>query len=122
VSVVCNNRTVTVIRGSSKTLRVTVQDSSETPIDISGSTVFFSAKEKVSDTVALISKNSTNPAEIALTDPTNGVAEIYLVPSDTQSLDSGRLLYDVWIVLVSGARHSIIQSELIVESSITVIP
>lgn len=92
---------LTVIRGENKTLRleVTKDDANgrEVPVDITGTIVYFTVKERAGDRSVIIQKTSEAAAEATITNARGGVAEIYLVPQDTAFLDTKDYIYDVWI-------------------------
>ena len=71
----------------------------------------------------LIQKDSANgPGEVELTDPTEGKAEIKFSPSDTTTMTVGEYLFDVWVVLASGARSPVIlPSPFFVKTGVTVL-
>ena len=84
--------TLSVYRGDSKTYNLTFTDGG-TALDITGYTIFFTVKvivdDSADDTNAVISKTVTSH-----TDPTNGITEIVLSPTDTD-IDVGTYDYDM---------------------------
>jgi hypothetical protein len=99
---------ISMYRGTSKILSLTVTDSSGDPYDLTGATIWFSLKKKVSDSVPLIQKRSDNPAQAAITSAKGGLAEVYLIPSDTYDLDVRDYVFDVWVVTVGGDRYLVV--------------
>jgi hypothetical protein len=71
-------------KGSNFTIGFTVLDDNNDPVDITGWSLTYTWKVRDSDAAAVLTKTTANA--IALTDPTNGVGTITLVPADTASL------------------------------------
>jgi len=115
-----------ILRGISKTLRLTVEDEDGERVDLTGATVYFSVKVNVADAAAVISKDSGTPSEITIltqSGDTLGQADIFLVPSDTSGLSPIQHYYDVWVVLASGARHAVVPpASFYIEQAITELP
>jgi len=82
----------------------------------------MTVKCKASDVENLLQKDSGDGAgEVDITDPHAGLAEIYLQPADTRTLN-GKYVFDVWVILPSGARHVVVgPSTLQVSRSVTVL-
>jgi len=78
---------ILIYAGSSKTMMFSVLRG-DTPMDLTNAILKFLVKEKRTDLDqnAKISKLSTDETQIKITDATNGKAEVYLVPEDTQNL------------------------------------
>ncbi len=112
-----------VVKGSSRTLPLQVTDPvTGAAVNLTSSTIYFTVKRKLSDTIPLIQKTTTLSSEIALTLPREGEAEIYLLPADTGRLDAGSYLFDVWVILADGTRHPVIPpSSFEVQPSVTVL-
>ena len=64
--------------------------------NITGFTVAFYVKQTVSGD-PVIEKTTDEITEIKITNGSKGIAELYLVPADTLSLDVGKYHYEVWI-------------------------
>lgn len=88
---------ITIVQGENKSLRLSVTDKNDIVVDLTGSTLTLTVKSKVGETTNLIQKISTDIAEIKITDAVNGIAEIYFVPVDTQTLDPLDYVYDLWV-------------------------
>lgn len=114
---------VQIVRGSSKTFELTVLDVDGAAVNLTGARVLMSVKRAVTDARPVIQKDSAvGIAQVAITVPLAGRAEIYLEPSDTQTLDDREYVFDVWVVLASGKRYPVIApSVLVVAPSVTVI-
>jgi hypothetical protein len=112
-----------VVRGSSKTIDLTVTNEDGNPVDLTGSTVYFTVKRLVTDASPLIQKKSSDALEIDIFDPRGGVARIYLNPADTQNLALNPYVFDVWVVLSSGKRYPVVgPATFDMLPSVTVIP
>lgn len=105
-----------IIRGTTNTLKLTLKDpdhseeDSEDPFRgdrllLTGATIYFSVKKDTRDRSPLIQKTTAQSSEIAIIAAREGLAEIYLLPADTNRLDVGRYLYDIWVVMPDGKRH-----------------
>ena len=106
-------------RGDDKTFQLTVKDSDDVAVDITGATLNFSLKRDPNETSSLVTKSTDTVTEIDLTDPTNGIAEIYLVPSDTRDLSAGTYVYDVQITTSTGKIHTLVRANLILLDDVT---
>lgn len=115
---------VDVVRGTSRTLSLTVSDSHGDAVDLTGSRVVFTVKCRASEVDPEIFKDSANGAlEVAITGPTLGQAEVYIQPADTHNLTVGKYVFDVWVILVSGERHLVVgPGEFNVKQGVTLIP
>ena len=109
MSILLPENAIEVVRGQSKTLKLTVKDKAGVVVDLTGSTIYFTVKEKLTDPKPLIQKLSTNIAEIEVPNPVDGTANIFIVPDDTRSLGRGKYVYDLWIVLSTGERNPLIK-------------
>lgn len=100
---------VEIYRGSSKTYELEVVDGEEHAVDLTGARVVLTVKCDVMDPAPLIQKDSqVGATQIDITHPKEGLAEIKFVPSDTQTMDAGEYVFDVWVVLSSGTRGPVI--------------
>lgn len=111
-----------VVQGTNRHYRLTFtspdlvdpETNPEGRVNLTGSTVYYRWKLKQNDpNPAEISKSSGDPAEILIltqSGDTLGQADVFLVPSDTDSLPSGVNHYwDAWVELSDGTRHAAIQ-------------
>lgn len=109
MSVLDPKNALQVIRGTSKTLLLTVADSSTAkPVNLTGARVIFTVKRRLEDQNPVIQKTSDYSTQVLLTTPTAGQAEIYLTPSDTQTLEVKDYVFDIWVVLASGKRYAVV--------------
>ncbi len=106
-----------VIRGDSHTINLSVIHSDNTPVDLTGGTVFFTVNasdDPTDDTGAVIEKSVTSH-----TDPTAGLTSIALAPDDTNSITPGTYFYDVQIKDASGNISSLPQDKFVLVADIT---
>ena len=101
-----------MFKGDHKTFELQVKDQDGNPIDLSGATIRMTVKKHATDETAVISKTSNNASEISITDPANGIAEIYLVPSDTRNLDAGKYIFDIEITTAAGKVYTVLLANL----------
>jgi hypothetical protein len=118
----CQPIDLRMIRGMNKTFRITVSSvSSGDRRVLTTDTVHFVVKESLSDTALLIDKDSSVPAEITILDQDDypGMAEIYLVPADTEDLDAVPHYYEVQIESSGGDFFSVAgPAKLYIEQSV----
>jgi len=115
---------IRIIRGTSKTYLLSVTDEEGERVDLNGARIIFSVKRSLDDEHTLVQKDSQKgTAQVEILTPTKaGQANIYLVPSDTNTLDVRDYVFDVWVILSSGKRYAVIPpSVLEVEAGVTVI-
>ena len=96
------------------------------PVDLTGSYIWLTAKNKSSDldAAAIIQKMSTlaggDDTEIKIDTPmTNGSFEVYLIPADTTLVDAGSYMYDIRITLASGKTYTIVNSQMVLKGDVT---
>lgn len=122
MSILLPENAVSMIRGTSKTLSLKVKDAAGNPVDLTGSTVYFTVKQKAKDKYALIQKISTDIAQIEIPNPTDGIAKIYIAPEDTISMATTRYMFDVLVILSSLERYVVVPPSVFeVKDGITVI-
>ena len=94
------------------------------PVDLTGSTIYFSVRVKASAPELLIGKNSSNLLEVEIVSPPqNGQAIIHLVSSDTKVTPPADYVFDVWVVLSSGKSVPVIEiSTFTVKEPVTKLP
>lgn len=112
-----------IIRGTSKTLLVSVEDEDGEVVNLTGCRAIFSAKRDVRDPHCVIQKDSDRGiTQVNITLPREGKFEVYLTPEDTQTLDVATYIFDVWVILVSGKRYAVIPPSLFeVDAGVTVV-
>lgn len=123
MSMLLPENSVSIIRGTSKTMKLTVKDGRGALVNLTGATIYFTVKKHEKDEHALIQKISTNILQVEIPNPSDGVANIYLLPSDTTPLCAGRYKFDVWVVLSSGERFVVVPPSVFeVQSGVTFLP
>lgn len=105
-----------IIRGDTRTITATFKDSTNTAINLTGGTIFFTANASNSpsdDTSAAIEK------DVASFDaPTTGVQDITLSATDT-NISPGVYFYDLQFVSSAGVVTSKPQDRLTIKADIT---
>lgn len=136
VNVLLPENSVRVIRGTSKSFKLTVSDlreesivscgcspASPPPLDLTGVTLHFTVKKEISDRLPVIKKTSLISSEIEIVNAKAGTAKIHLNPSDTQDLEPNFYIFDVWVVLSNGKRFCITgPCQIQVEFGVTFLP
>ena len=107
---------LSIKRGDSWSRTLYFQDGDGNPIDITGWTVFFTAKAKADDldAAAIISKTIT-----VFTDPTGGEAGISLSSTDTNQ-DIGSFLWDIQVKTNLGQIITVAEGILTITKDITI--
>jgi hypothetical protein len=114
---------LTVVRGTSKVLQATITKPDGSYYDITGGRLIFTVKCSVFDDLPTIQKQTTIPAQGAITLPRQGIAEFYFQPSDTQGLAARDYIFDVWLITASGERFCVVQqSTFVVQAGVTYLP
>lgn len=107
---------ISLIRGNTQTVTTEfIDDVNDTPINITGATVYFTVKNSYDDpdSAALIAKTVTSH-----TDPTNGETQFVLSATDTD-IEPREYYYDLKIQFMSGTVNSIQFGKFRVLPSIT---
>ena len=91
-----------IIRGDDDALEVEFEVEGA-PLDLTGSTVFFTIKENIDDTDADALLKAQQSTHI---DPTNGITVIPLGHAETLALDPGVYFYDIQSVASDGSVTS----------------
>jgi len=114
---------VAIVKGSSRTYEIHVQDEHCDPVNLTGSLMYFTVKENQGDVAPYIQKTSQNALEIDFVDAVGGVARVYIDPSDTFNARAKPYCFDVWLILPTGKRYVIIQTSVFdIQAGVTVIP
>lgn len=103
-------------RGDTWSRTLEFEDSNGARINITGWTIFFTAKVKADDpdASAVISKTITT-----LSNPTNGEAEIVLSYSDT-NLTIGQYLFDIQVKTAANEIITVLEGIITITKDITV--
>jgi len=118
------NRITMFIRDN-RDLLVTVSDDDGDPKDLTGAKIWFTVKEKLtdSDANAKIQKRNTaaggGPTEIEVTNPTGGQCEVHLVPADTEDLDPATYHYDIQVLLADGKTYTVTRDRITFKEDVT---
>jgi len=103
------------VKGDTYSLDITITNTSDEAIDLTGATVFFTVKRNLQDTdaQALISKSVTS-----FTSPTTGDLSITLLASDVDYV--GEFYYDIKIKSALGIITSVINDKFILLDHVTI--
>lgn len=99
---------VQIIRGTSKTLQLSVADATGKPVDLTGSRIVMTVKSKFEDTTNVFQKTTDQATQVLITDARGGVAQVFINPADTQDREIKQYLFDVWVILSSGKRYAVV--------------
>ena len=99
---------VTMTRGTSKTLALSVTRDDGSVPNLTGAKIAFTLKAAITDDRVVVVKTSSKPSEVWITDPGGGKAEIYLIPGDTKNLPIRQYVYDIWVQLAAGERYAVV--------------
>lgn len=115
---------IQIYKGQSKNLRLFVLDKkTRQPVDLTGASIYLTVKSKVASADVILRKTSADILEINIDQPLAGQALIYFTPVDTLNLECRGYVFDVWVVLNTGARHLVVTpSEFIVKATVGVLP
>lgn len=116
---VSQQQNIELYRGDNRTFEVTVKDDDGNAVNITGASIKFSVKERISDSGYKFQKSSAQASEITITDAANGVYEVYLVPDDTQTLDIGSYEYDSQLTTSTGKVYTVVRGEFTILAEIT---
>jgi hypothetical protein len=98
---------ITILRGESKTLKLTVTNPDSTPLNLTGGRIVFTVKGNALDAIPLLQKTTDNSSQALITSATGGLAEIYMIPGDTKTLSIKEYVFDVWLIL-GGKQYPIV--------------
>lgn len=113
---------VTIVRGASKKLALTVQDENDSPVDLTGSRLVFTLKTSLASEHPLLVKTSDDDSQILITSPTAGLAEVYILPADTKGLEPGQYVFDIWLIDSDSNHYPVTKPVLLtVQAAVTVL-
>jgi hypothetical protein len=134
-NVLLPDNSVRVTRGTSKSFKLSVTDLREEtlcrcsdrnnppPLDLTGATIHLTVKKEISDRLPVIKKASSVSGQIDIINAKAGQARINLDPEDTQNLEPGFYVFDVWVVLANGKRYCVTgPAQLQIEFGVTFLP
>lgn len=117
---------ITMFLRDNRTLALTVNDEDRTPVDLDDCKLWFTVKQRTSDpdANALIMKKNTAAGGVdtqikVLTPTTDGKAEVYLVPEDTDNINPGVYVYDVQVTLANGKTYTITRDQIVFKEDVT---
>ena len=95
----------------------------DVPFDLTGCTLYFQVRSSGESTIIVIGKKSTDITQILIeTPPVCGKAIIHISHADTEYLEPGKYLFDVWVKRVDGKRYPVVElSEFVIKLPITII-
>lgn len=110
--------TLSYIRGDSRVININVVNEADgTPVDISGSKVYFTVSASptpTNDSTAALAVSTSSHV-----DPVNGITRLALTNSLTQNMPTGRLYYDVQVKDAQGDISSQLVGSFMVYGDIT---
>lgn len=96
---------ITLTKGETKNLQITVTDGDGAAVDLTGSTIDFAVRTSHADTTDLIALTGTEgggAGDVTWDNPAGGIATLNIEPSDTASVDSGSYVHRLKLTLASG--------------------
>lgn len=110
---IVNGTNVSMIRGDSESIHIKRYDINDFPINFeNGDTVYFTVKEKPTDSEVLIQKIVQNFND--------GSAIIYIDPQDTKNLKFKKYCYDIQLTKGSGEVTTLVPpSDFAVQEEVT---
>jgi hypothetical protein len=98
--------------GDNKTYRVLLRDRDVNPIDVTGGIGVLTVKKYKTDTSAVIQKRTDTAGEGELGSADIGEMFFYLVPADTESLETRQYVFDVQFKAASGNVYTTMEGTL----------
>lgn len=111
----CTTGDMRIIRRDDVAFELTFTDVDGAPVDITGGTVFFTVKRRISDTdlEALITKEIT-----IFDDPTNGIAILILTSAQT-NIPAGSYFFDIQLKTIDSKIASSSAGRFYVSQDVT---
>lgn len=109
-------------RGDSRTIITPLADAAGDPIDLTGCTVWFTAKALYTDADASATFQKSTADGITVVDEDTGVIQVDIDPEDTEDLDGvrTRLVYDIQVKDATGKVSTPQSGKLIVYPDVTI--
>lgn len=107
-----------IIKGDDITFVVTVRDSDDALVVLTGATIKFTVREEWEGTNIMIELSNADQAEIEDSDLANGEFKIHIVPLNTSSLNPRYFVYDIEITLASKVS-TVIRGKLLLKEDVT---
>lgn len=98
-----SDRTIWLVRGTDRTIRVYAKDDSGAPFDLTGCVGTLTVKLRKEDASATFSKVTSTGSQGRVISAASGGMEFYIGASDTASLAPDSYVYDVQIVQTLGS-------------------
>jgi hypothetical protein len=111
---------IEMYRGDDKTLTLTFKDSTGTTINITGYSIFFTVKDKLSytddssDSDSIISSLVTSH-----THATSGISELTILNSQTSTVTPGKYIYDIQLKDSSSKILTVVAGAFIMNADVT---
>lgn len=112
---------ISMTRGDTASFALAFTDAAGAPIDLTGLTLTFTAKERLLDldADAIITKVDGDGLEVDV-DPTTGLATLTVVPADTEGLvDATRLYWDIQLDDGAGTIRTPLSGRLVIGADVT---
>ena len=110
---------ITIRKGNHQDIPIQIKDG-ESLFDITNATVELMVKSDISaeDSSALITKISTDAAELEITEPTKGKITVHLIPADTSALaatsNNVNYVYDIRVITSEDKEYTTEVDEFII--------
>jgi hypothetical protein len=119
-SILAPYNTITVPRGSSRTIPIPIIDSSGKPLNLTSCTVIFTVKSFILDTTYMFQKTSRDVTQIAITNARGGLVSVFLLYTDTMNQEPGEYVYDVWVIDALANRFPVVDpAPFVIEPTVT---
>jgi hypothetical protein len=114
---------ISLVRGSSKTVLLTILKPDGCPYDLTGGKLVLTIKEFNCTDIPLLQKLTSDATQGAITKPREGIAEFYFRPVDTNGMVPKAYSFDVWLITASGDRYVVVpESSFVVSPGVTYLP
>ena len=110
-----------MFRGDGRNYEITITDEDDVVVDITGAKIWFTLKSSYdeADADAEFQLSSADASEIALTDPVNGIAEIYISNDNTKDLLGQTYYFDVQLVELGEQPRTVIRGSMKIKPDVT---
>ena len=103
---------ITVERGADKSIPITIQDSNQQGVDITGWVFTFTVKESYDDNSATLILDNGSNGGITITNATAGQLNIVITDTQTRGLTAKVYIYDLKATKPDGTDEYILVGEL----------
>ncbi len=116
-----NVQNLSLPRGDHRIYDLEVEDENGNPVSLAGSTLWFTVKqrESQSDAESEFQLTSANPAQINPYSPAEGKAYIYVENLHTQDLDVIPYVYDVQLKTAAGKPYTVVKGNFTIVGDVT---